>query len=278
MDQIKNDDYLLHSVRSKDRINSDESIIIVGAIRNGEKYIDLIFKNIYFIVSQFKEYKIMIYENDSNDESRNILKNYNQKDENINLIFENQIDQKYPYRTQRLAYIRNTLLQKTIEKYNSYTYLLIMDMDDVNSTSKIVDTFHHIFEYNPKIWDIQTIHQTKEYYDIWAFRKRGYIEYDCWYEYFHDINQNKISQEEAYQKHIIKYQKPFQLRRGLIPVISAFGGAAIYKIELLNNAKNAKYIGLCQYGEICEHVPFHTTLVNQYKAKIFINPLWINKE
>jgi hypothetical protein len=277
MDQIKNDDYLLHSIRSKDQTNSDESIVIIGAIRNGEKYIDSIFKNIYQIVSNFKEYKMMIYENDSNDQSRNILKNYSKKDQNIDLILENAIDQKYPYRTQRLAYIRNTLLQKTIEKYNHYTYLLIIDMDDVNSTSNIIDTFYHIFDYDPKIWDIQTIHQTKEYYDVWAFRKRGYIEHDCWHEYYRDVKIKGISHEEAHEKYIGKYQKPFQLRRGLIPVISAFGGAAIYKMELLNRAKEAKYFGYCQYGEICEHVSFHTTLVNQYKAKMFINPLWLNK-
>ncbi len=256
----------------------ESSIVIVGALRNGAVYIPAVFANIYKIANKFKKYKILIYENDSTDKSREMLHEYAQKDSDISLILEDEIDKKYIYRTERLAYIRNMLLYYVLYHYSEYDYLLNLDMDDVNSTSQIADTFDHIFEYDPSIWDVQTIHQSKEYYDIWAFRKRGYIEYDCWFQVKCDLAK-QIPYEVSYKNHIEKYQKPYALQRGLIPVISAFGGAGIYKIKKLMEGKGEiKYMGLCQYGEICEHVAFHEKLKNKYGARIFINPQWINKE
>ncbi len=259
-------------------IKRSESIVIVGALRNGEKYIHALFQNMYQITSMFEKYKIVIYENDSSDNSRYFLNEYAQKDKNIILLLEDKIDQKYIYRTERLAYIRNILLYYVLHHHSDYDYLLNIDMDDVNSTSMIVDTFPQIFEYDSSIWDVQTIHQSKEYYDVWALRKAGYMEYDCWFQVKRDLA-NQIPYEVSHQNHISRYQKPFMLKRGLIPVISAFGGAGIYKMKKLKEGDGElKYIGLCQYGEICEHVHFHEQLKKKYGARIFINPLWLNKE
>lgn len=255
----------------------NKSIVICGALRNNEKYMTSIFKNIYAITSFFKSYKIILYENDSNDNTVPILKSYMEKDNHLTCFFESNVDNTYKYRTERLAYIRNKLLNYVLENYNDYDYLLNMDMDDVNSTSDIVETLPNIFDYNEDIWDVQAIHQRKEYYDVWAYRKRGFIEYDCWVQVKRDISSG-IPYEISYKKHITEKQKPYSLKRGLIPVISAFGGAAIYKISKLIESKEAKYVGLNQYGETCEHVAFHEVLKNKYNAKIFINPLWINKD
>ncbi len=254
----------------------EKKIVIIGAVRNGERFLPSLFQNIYKIVSYFQEYKIILYENDSNDQSREILLTFAKKDPlNVHLLLEKDLDQKYKYRTERLAYIRNKLLDHVLLHYPKYDYLFNMDMDDVNATPQIAETFHQIFTYVDELWDVQTIHQTKEYYDIWAFRKRGYLEYDCWLQVRKDISKG-VSYEVAHQNHIAKYQKPYTLRRGLIPVISAFGGAAIYKIAKLGGRE--KYIGLNEYGEVCEHVAFHKTLVDEYGVKIMLNPLWINKE
>ncbi len=255
----------------------EKSIIICGALRNNELYLEKILKNIYKISNFFNSYKIILYENDSTDNTVNLLKSYMEKDKNLICCFESNVDATYPYRTQRLAYIRNTLLNHVLENYSLYDYLLNMDMDDVNCEEHIVNTFHNIFDYNEDIWDVQTINQRIKYYDIWALRKKGVIEHDCWFEVKRDLF-NKIPYEISYEKYIGKFEKPYTLKRGLIPVISAFGGAGIYKMSKLVEAKDVRYNGFCNYGEICEHVYFHQMLQNKYNAKIFINPLWINKD
>lgn len=124
----------------------EKSIILCGALRNNEKYIEKVFKNMYTIAKYFQSYKIVLYENDSTDNTKNILHKYMSEDQHVECCFESNVDNTYQYRTERLAYIRNKLLQRILEKYSHYDYLLIMDMDDVNSTMQIVETFPQIFE------------------------------------------------------------------------------------------------------------------------------------
>ncbi len=269
------------------------SITVIGAVRNGAKYLDRVFQNILQIANQHfggTSYQIIIYENDSTDNTRKLLQNYQEKilQGHLSLILEDGLDRRFPYRTQRLAYIRNRLLKEALTypnpKISKSDYLLILDMDDVNGeTTDIVDTFHHIFDFSdPSIWDVQTIHQRKHYYDIWALRKRGHMEYDCWQHYFRDVQQG-IDPTTVHYEHIAKYQVPYRLTKGLIPVTSAFGGAAIYKMDRLRSIPSEslpQYNGLTadKRGETCEHVAFHEALIRDHKFRIFINPLWINKD
>lgn len=269
----------------------EKSIIIVGVIRNGENYLTKVFENIHKIGKLFNKYKIILYENDSNDNTKNIItKEILEHPNKIDYICgdNEKLDEKFPYRTLRLAYIRNIILNKVImdNVYNKYDYMLNMDMDDVNIKPYIYETFDKIFQYDESIWDVQSVHQKEIYYDVWAFRKKGYIEFDCWEKVYEMLSQNNnLKKEELVEKYVRKYQKPYSITRGLIPVISAFGGATIYKIDFLKKAVNARYIGIKRmnkrsevigYRETCEHVSFHQGLTNIYKGKMFINPEWIN--
>jgi len=85
----------------------------------------------------------------------------------------------------RLAHGRNKILEKAKElnKNGEYTYLIMLDMDDVNSSGTFVDSIESCFKYNYDDWDVLTGNQKDKYYDIWALRKSGYIDYDCWGEY-----------------------------------------------------------------------------------------------
>lgn len=286
-------------------MDNPRSITVVGAVRNGEKFLDRILNNILQIVSQHfgDQYRIIIYENDSTDRTRELLLAWQTRGQqrvagsrhqnyatailpdHLSLILEDGLDRRFPYRTQRLAYIRNRLLKEALSTSSqSNSYLLITDMDDVNGeTTDIATTFHNIFDFSDNsIWDVQTIHQRKHYYDIWALRKRGHLESDCWQNYFRDV-QSGVDPTAAHQAHIGKYQTPYKLTKGLIPVTSAFGGAAIYKMDRLKAIPITdlpQYVGLTpdHKGEICEHVAFHEALTNQHKFRIFINPLWINRD
>ncbi len=254
-----------------------KSIVIIGTTRNSEIYLDSVFDNIYQITSHFDKYNIIVYENDSLDNTKDKLKKICNSDSNIEYIIEARIDILYPLRTQRLEYIRNKLLKIAINNFNNYDYLLIMDLDDVNSTKDISSTFLRIFDYEDDIWDIQAINQRKIYYDIWALRIKNVLEYDCWQKVNEEIKKN-IPLEESTYRHVTRFQNLFNNCSNLIPVESAFGGAAIYNMKKLKECRNIKYKGLNENGETCEHVHFHKTLKNTYNFNFFINPNWINKD
>jgi hypothetical protein len=77
----------------------------------------------------------------------------------------------------RLANGRNKILDK-VKKMKGYQYLVMLDMDDINSSGKFVDSIDTSFKYDN--WNVLAGNQTGNYYDIWALRQPGYIDYDCW--------------------------------------------------------------------------------------------------
>jgi hypothetical protein len=82
-----------------------------------------------------------------------------------------------------------------------------------------------------------------------------------------------IPHEIAYEQCINKYIINYPIYTKIMPVISAFGGAGLYKLSCIQKT-NTKYNG-CEPThvdkQICEHVSFNTTLVeNSYK--LYINP------
>lgn len=266
-----------------------KKIVICGGIRNGMAHLGNIFENLSYIQTYFERSHIVVFENDSTDGTAQVLEEAMREEPyyeaHLTLLRETNVDARFPLRTYRLAYIRNRLMEHVLQYHPDADYLLIMDMDEVNSaTPDFYETFPKIFQYEDAIWDVQTISQKKHYYDIWALRKRGVIEFDCWEEFTRSFAEGtSTNREEAHHRFIGRFQRPYPLQRGLIPVISAFGGAGIYQMDLLRRAyPTASYVGHSPqnryHRETCEHVAFHTTLVEEFGARIFINPEWINQD
>ena len=229
-------------------------VIFAGTVRNCEQYIKETLENINECGKHFNNYYVVIYENDSNDRTREIL-NENKKS-NYFYIFENDI--KEHRRTVRLSNGRNKILDKVKEL--NCDYLIMLDMDDVNISGKFVNSIKTCFKYSN--WDVLTGNQTGRYYDLWALRKQDLINYDCWREIERTNDQEKKNQI----LNIIS--NTYFDNNGLLEVDSAFGGIAIYKISSI---KNCRYNGVHADGEEkCEHVDFNNC-IKENGGKIFIN-------
>lgn len=249
------------------------SVIFTGTIKNGEKYIKNILDNIDNCGKKFKNYTVIIYENDSSDKTIEILNN--NKKENYHYIIEKKVGQNLEkngeknIRTNVLAHARNSLLNKANElnKNNSYDFLVMLDLDNVNISGKFVNTIHTCFYYTNE-WDVLTGNQSRAYYDIWAFRKKGVLEYDCWKEYRNMLGNGK-SEKEVYDKYV-DILGVFNQSDNLMEVDSAFGGIAVYKLN--SKVTTCRYKGTDDYdgSEICEHVPFNEC-IKKNGGKIFIN-------
>ena len=240
-------------------IMKETHVIFGGPLRNVEKYLQKNLDNIDKCGSLFASYALILYENDSTDNTRDIM--IKNKKDNYYYIFEDKV--KEPSRTARLANGHNLILNKAREinknNLNKYIYLILLDMDDVNNSGMFIDTIHTCFKY--KNWSAMFPTQTDKYYDIWALRIKDTFDYDCWAK--KNIHLLENSKKEQ------KYYEPGQL----IEVISAFGGAGIYRLESIPD--KCKYIGkYYDNNEVCEHVPFNIC-ISESGGKLYINTSFI---
>ena len=236
------------------------SVVFGGTVRNIEKYIKKNLEHIDKCGKKFKDYAVVIYENDSSDNTKKILEE-NKKD-NYYYIFDTTNESS---RTKRIAYGRNQVLNK-VRELNSYDFLIMLDLDDVNESGKFVKTIDSCFTNND--WDVLTGNQTDKYYDIWAFRKTGLLDWDCWREYS-KATKNGMSDSEAKHKYVYGVITIFEPGQ-LIEVDSAFSGIAIYRLKSLPEQCNYKGYYDDDGSELCEHVPFHQC-IKKNGGKIFIN-------
>jgi hypothetical protein len=241
-------------------------IVILGCARNISRYLEKTFKVIEMMRSCFTKSAVIIYENDSNDNTLEKLYNYKNKHKHVTIINEKHVKGT---RTQRLAHGRNMILKHSLETYNS-KYTIVMDLDDVNLLLTR-EAFLSSFSLNIK-WDVITANQVNKYYDLWALRTYdNWMPFDCW----------KCSTMSSYI--LVWYCvwiRFINVRRDQKPILvkSAFGGLGIYKTQIIRNVIEKykfAYIGGPLFNEQCEHVSLNN-LITKEGGKIFINPLMIN--
>jgi hypothetical protein len=240
--------------------NMGYNVVFAGTCKNIESYVKKSLENIEECGKLFKSFKVIIYENDSIDNTRNLLNEY--KKDNYYYIFEDNIQE--PRRTMRIANGRNKILEK-MNDLGNFDYLIMLDLDDVTHKGTFIETIKTCFKHDK--WDVLTANQKNKYYDLWALRMHPYIDYDIISE---------LSRDDPIEENGIIYNKldNTKFEKGLIEVESAFGGIAVYKISSI---KNCKYIGehignkrYPDHSEQCEHVEFNQCIKNN-GGKIFIN-------
>jgi glycosyltransferase involved in cell wall biosynthesis len=246
-------------------------------IRNGEKNITWIKQFFTLFGKQFKEYHVIIVENDSIDKTRQILLKWQQETpENVTILgcginkskcamntkfFQNHLEFNVSnIRMQNLANVRNIYLQYVQKNFAHYDYMMICDLD-------LHATFHneglnHGIEFLSSNENCNVITSNSrrkffkncpllDYYDAFAYLTLGKE------KGFANLKSKKNWDNEVKKKVIHEVgEEPFQ-------VASAFGGCAIYKIKAILDP-NIKY-SAAPIGRIgCEHVYFHDKIPNIY--------------
>jgi hypothetical protein len=239
----------------------NDDVVILGTARNVDKYLPIIFEKIDMITTCFKKSHVIIYENDSTDNTYEMLQNWFHINTNYEKIVISESNIK-GLRTHRLSYARNKLLKEALKLKTKY--IVVMDLDDVN-IGLTKEGFMSSFKYKND-WAMIGANQQNNYYDIWALRTfDDWVPFD-WVE-CRDIENKPIE----YCLHS-RYRK-LKPSDKLIEVKSCFGGLAIYKTSYL---KNCKYYGGSGEKEYCEHVLLHNEIRNKNNGKIYINTKMIN--
>ncbi len=266
---------------------------ICGCARNVEKYLKNIFHNITLITNLFNDFHIIIYYDDSEDNTLDVLKSFNIhfQDKMTLIIGKNKLTN---IRTQNIANARNNILKKIIEfDDDRFEYFIMMDMDDVCSdklNKNVLDNYLQYERYgNPLPWDALSFNRII-YYDLWGLSIDPYG-FSCnHYENTHKIKNQMIHfLKEQLGKVVLKNPNT-----GLLPCISAFNGFAIYRKNKFINVKyewnvhktlviyprknidkmsRAVFEQPISRHDDCEHRYFHIRASQLNKARICISPL-----
>ncbi len=259
---------------------------ICGPVKNCGPYLDKIFENIEKIGALFEDYVIIMYYDQSNDDTLQKLEKYQIK--NSRLEFYVNKDAVSSYRTHRIAKARNYCIKKIRETYSDYPFFIMMDCDEVNCKTVYPDVLKKYLDRDD--WDALSFQTFPSYYDIWALSIKPYT-----FSYNHFMN------NAVYYYKIQKYVTMLlnKLKNGeLLPCISAFNGFAIYRADKFKNCwydgrvrldlvpkhyllKHMKatnspiifkdYGNVNGYYEDCEHRAFHLQGINKNNAKIRIS-------
>lgn len=247
----------------------NKKIVFGGLCINIHDKIPDLIKRIEQLGSFFKEYKFVVFENDSTDGTRELLEQYDnvilvpcgtedeEEDKNCKLNEKPAVSHgsSSSKRMEKMSNYRNRLLKFIIEYFNNYDYVCFMDLDLVGSID--IRGFIHSFGYQWDCISAQGLHGVlgiPMYYDTFAYKD----------ENLHVNSGNKMNMTTI-------SIKASRHKVGDLPykVKSGFGGLAIYQMDSIRNIDYTPKDG--NYSQ-CDHIFLHDNMIDHGFDKIYINP------
>lgn len=253
---------------------AESHLLISGVCRNIEAAIPNTISNIEQLGERFDSYEVIIYENNSQDRTAELLSEWALRNPSVCFVSETLEESFLPAsREERIARARNIVLEiAKDDKYKNCKHVVMADLDFLTPwpIDEIVASTKITTE-----WDCISANGVfkngKLYWDRYAFR-------DINYPFGPEIIGNQFWHRLFGSWFGIKSEK-------LKPVFSAFGGLAIYKRETLIQHR---YSGTVTkelqdyYGLIASQLPLTNSDLNKYlsinrlryKSGLFDKPIW----
>lgn len=257
-------DFISNEVLQKGSLEMKKNrAIFTGITRDNGEYLPSLIKMIEHLGNNFADYRVILFENDSSDTTKMILKYWSHINPKIKIISKNFHNVKRPS-IKFMAEARNYYVNElNKEEYDAFDLVIPVDMDmkygiDIRG---IQDSFSKAHQ-----WDVvcsNGISNSKgEMHDAFAFRSEEFPYSPK--EYGEKYNKNYWD----FRGNISKMQRVYNPEGDLVKVNSCFGGLAIYKKSLFKE---------CDYDSDgdCEHVFLHKCMKSKYDARIFMNPAQI---
>jgi hypothetical protein len=268
----KNCDTYYNNVKNGHIKMKNTKIIFCGLCINIENNVSKLKDRFEHLGSYFNDYRVVIFENDSKDNTRNLIKDICKKNKKFDLIeCYDAKDCKYNTiqakdhgifsntRMQKMVKYRNKLLNHIKLHYREYDVICMVDLDisgpiDINGVAhsfSLYDKWDAVSAYG--INGITLTAGQRFYYDLIAYK-----------DYKYDINTNLL---DIFP--ISYHMSKKVVGDELIQVMSAFAGLELIKMKVIINGvdytpPDGKYI--------CEHIIFHNNMINNNYKNIYINP------
>jgi len=140
-----------------------DPVIVLACGRNVAEAIPIFQTNLYSILKLFKNYRVLLGESDSEDNTLMRFRHWKDKDSKIYVHTYGNLSVTYSKnRAHRIAFCRNHLLQTARKNnwINETRFLLVMDIDINANGILTVENFLTNFEYDTRDWAVMTASQT----------------------------------------------------------------------------------------------------------------------
>jgi hypothetical protein len=238
------------------------------------------FKNLKMNIVFLEEFKqtsefnveITIIDSDSTDGTKDFCTNL-LSNGNIDAFIEiDNLSENYKSRIERLTYCRNAGLKQIKSNFSDPVIYIPMDMDLelFNSVNTIeFEKLINFFIENTKI-DCLLPFSTPYYYDIFALRKKGWVNGNALFSAFKLKKSLYLGSFLFNYFYIFRKQfSPNKFKEDLIRVESAFGGIGLYKINNVSLLDETYSVDPDNVDFVSEHLAF-----NEFFNNIFILRTW----
>ena len=207
--------------------------------------------------------RILVYENDSEDDTLSSLQSWAAGRANVTVLSETNVLVNVSRReggsakAARIAHCRNRLLAEAQATGAAYVVVADLDLTAGATAASLASCLEMAAP-----WAMCGANQPGLYYDLWALRTfDAWMPGDCW------RCADRCGAEscaDGRYVHIAADAKPLE-------VLSAFGGVGVYKTRFLDG---------CDYGYLsptagegaCEHVGLHDCMRRRNGARLWIAP------
>ena len=247
-------DYL-NRVESGQQRMSQATAVICGLARDVEQILPLTIARIERLGKMFADYRVVIFENDSQDNTKSLLGSWASRNPKVDVTLEQLGDPVNPAarclkRAERMARYRNACLETVRARYANFDHAIVVDMDLEFgwSDTGVANTFGH------DGWDFVGANglilrrcglsmNTLLQYDAWAFRL------DEQFTPFTTAEVNYMS---------------WQRGQPLEPVTCSFGGLGVYRMPA--------YLAGSYSGHDVDHVTHQQIARARGFKNVFLNP------
>ena len=230
-------------------------VVVCGITRDNAVELLVVIKHIEHTGHHFADYRVIIFENDSRDGTKQVLADWQAKNPKVQVMSQDFKNKKRPSLA-FLAEIRNQYLDKLFNdpQYQDFDMVMIVDMDMLHGwdVRGIADSFAKIDKWDA-VCTNGICNSRGTMYDLSAFRSK-------------DFPYRVLGWDECFAKYGKACDKVYSPGLDLIPVQSGFGGMAFYKKQFIKG---------CRYQSIdqdCEHIPFHACLRERNNGRMVLNP------
>lgn len=252
------------SVISGHEVLSNSSVVICGTVRDGGYALVKNIARVERLGSLAKKYNVVVVENDSIDQTKEVLSVWSSENENVHVITndfgkESHGQTRCRSRMEDMAFYRNIYLEYVRENYEcDYVIIYDLDIEGGFSYEGVLSSFGYsnwgVMGGNSILYKEVDGKIRRMYFDSFAFQRLG---------------QSEISDDREVN--------PLVFNRGEPPfeVNSCFGGMAIYNSSAIFS-EGTKYGTRHISGDMyeCEHIYLHR-IIRRNGFKIYLNPSMI---